>query len=349
MSDREEHGLRGSVRICVEENTYPGATAADGTQIPGWTSRHTSEYSVEGRVIATRSRNSDSSEWVNLYTYDTSGNLLKITTGNEGETTTETVYSYDNLGRLLNITNESRPTNPITFRYDQYGRKTKVETSRPEDYRANMAFAGSPFQITDRAPNLPGGGSATTVYDEHDRPTEVQVRDAQGELAGRAVRMYDTQGRVSEEHQILDNPETIFPLETRAEILKSSGVSLNELREEITRVLGGQPGPFSIVHSYDAQGRISQMRRRTFSQEDVIETTYNEHGDKEAEIMRSKQIGNGKEGSPPGGGLHPYSEVCCAYQYDHHGNWIEELASYRSSPDGAFQSSTRRVRNLTYY
>jgi hypothetical protein len=64
-----------------------------------------------------------------------------------------------------------------------------VQVSRPADYRPNTGVAGSPFQVADRAPNLPGGGSATTVYDEHDRPAEVQVRDAQGELMSRAVRI----------------------------------------------------------------------------------------------------------------------------------------------------------------
>jgi hypothetical protein len=39
-----------------------------------------------------------------------------------------------------------------------------------------MAVAGSPFGGCRHAPNLPGGGSATTVYDEDDRPT---VRNSQ--------------------------------------------------------------------------------------------------------------------------------------------------------------------------
>ncbi len=49
-----------------------------------WKSRYTTEYDVEGRVVAGRSFNSDASEWVTRYTYDASGNLLKVAYGNVG-------------------------------------------------------------------------------------------------------------------------------------------------------------------------------------------------------------------------------------------------------------------------
>jgi YD repeat-containing protein len=170
MSDREQHSLRGPVKTCVEEATYPGVTAADGTQIPEWKSGYTTEYDVAGRTVTTRRPNSDGSEWVTLYTYDASGHLLKTAWGKEEEATKETVYSYDDQGRLLTITDSRAPDNPVTFRYDEHGGKTKVQVSRPADYRPNTAIAGSPFEVADRAPNLPSGGSSTTVYDAHDRP-----------------------------------------------------------------------------------------------------------------------------------------------------------------------------------
>jgi hypothetical protein len=88
--------------------------------------------------------------------------------------------------------------------YDAQGRKTKVESSRAADYRPNVAMGGSPFEALDMAPNLPGGGSATTIYDEHDRATRVEVRDAEGTIVNRAERTYDAQGRIIEEKQILD-------------------------------------------------------------------------------------------------------------------------------------------------
>lgn len=334
---------------CVEETTYAEAIAADGRQPREWKSRCETEYSVDGRVITRRTLNSDGSEWVIRNTYIGSGRLQKAASGVEGETTTETLYSYDDEGRVRNISDSSRPDNPVTFRYDERGRKTKIQISHPVDYRPNTAVAGSPFECADRAPNLPGGGSATTAYDEHDRPTEVQVHDARGELMSRTVRVYDAEGRVSEEEQILDNPETIIPVEAREEILKSSGASLQELREQLTKLMGGQAGPFAIAYRYDAEGRVRQTQRRIFNEEHVIETTYNEHGDKAIEVTRTRPIGSETEQSTPGARLPSYSEVRYSYQYGQHGNWTEELVSWRSSLDGAFESSNRRRRSLTYY
>jgi hypothetical protein len=176
---------------------------------------------------------------------------------------------------------------------------------------------------------------------------EVQVRDAQGELVSRAVRIYDTQGHVTEEKQILDSPEMIIPVEVRAKILEASGASREELREQLTKLMGGQAGPFSIAYRYDKQGRVEQVRRRIFNQEQLIDTTYNENGDTDTEITRSVQVESKKEQDAPG--LPPFSEVRYSYQYDDRGNWTEQIVSYRSSPGGAFESSSVRRRTLMYY
>jgi YD repeat-containing protein len=348
MSDREQHELRGPVRKCVIETIYTGVIAADGTQAPESKSLYTMEYSVEGRITAIHISNPDGSEWITRHTYDASGRLHKRTDGNGREPTAEAVYSYDNQGRPLNIVDSGRLDNPVIFRYDGNGRKTKLQISRPEDYRPNVAEGGNPFQVADRPPNLPGGGSATTFYDEHDRATEVQVRDAKGEIVKRAVRIYDALGHVSEEKQILDNPETLIPAEMRAEILKASGASREELHAHLRKLMGGQAGPFSIAWSYDERGRITETLRRIFNQQDTINTTYNNHGDKEVEITRSKQIG-GDEQSQPRPGLPSYSEIRYSYEYDDRGNWTKETMSYRSNTEDTFESSPPRLRTLTYY
>ena len=133
--------------------------------------------------MSTSSSGSDGSAWATRYTYDASGRLLKTTSGKQGEKAAETIYSYNADGKLVKITKSEAPQNPTVFHYDKNGRKTKVQVSRAVvDYRSGVAVAGSPFQTADNAPNLPGGGTATTVYDEHDRATEVQVRDATGGL-----------------------------------------------------------------------------------------------------------------------------------------------------------------------
>lgn len=60
-------------------------------------------------------------------------------------------------------------------------------------------------------------------------PTEVRVQDATGQMLKRAVRTYDTQGRLSEEKQIVDRPELMIPAETRAGMMEQSGLSADQL------------------------------------------------------------------------------------------------------------------------
>ena len=342
MSDRERQGLRGLVKTCAEERTYPPFTSSDGSQRPGGKSLNTTEYDVAGRVVSRRWRNPDGSEVVTRHTYDASGHLLKTDSGKDGEPKAETVYSYDEQGRLLNITS-GNTRSPITFRYDERGRKTKVQTTTAADFRPDMAIAGSPFQAADMPPNLPDGGVATTIYDEQDRPTEVQIRDSHGQLLSHAVRIYDQQGRDSEEKQIIDNPEMMIPAELRKQA-EAAG-ALEQMRAEINKFLGGPQGMHSVSYTYDEKGRITHTRRKLFTGPDEIETSYNEYGDQAGEITRrTRDTALGTAPSPP-----EYSEVRYAYQYDTHGNWTEQTISYRHSTDGAFQSSTTTRRTLTYH
>jgi len=165
----------------------------------------------------------------------------------------------------------------------------------------------------------------------------------------RALRTLDSHGRVTEEKHILDNPEILIPEELRAGILEASGTSREELREELKKIMGGHAGPFSILYSYDDQGRVKQSRQRIFNEEQIFETASNERGDTATEITRSERVNNEKEPDGPAAVMFPFSEVRHSYQYDDRGNWTEEITSYRSTPSGTFASSSTRRRTLTYY
>jgi YD repeat-containing protein len=339
MSDREKAGLRGPVKTCTERSRFGGITAGDGTFIPEQTYSNTTEYDIAGNII-----DADDSQSSTRITYDAQGRIIKKTLKTSKETILESVYSYDEQGRLLKITDGNRPDNSVTFRYDEHGRKTAVQMFSAADYRPNGAVAGSPFEAASM-PNLPGGGSSTTLYDEHDRPTEIQSRDAQGQLVERAVRTYDKDGRVLEEHQTVENVDSMITPEMKAEALKA-GASIKDLHDAFAKFLGEPSNLHSVVYSYDGQGRLTKTHRRIFNEDEVVETLYNEHGDKAAEITRSKRTddANDQNSGPP-----PYSEVRYSYQYDEHGNWTEETVSQRSSPDGVFESSPGRQRTFTYY
>lgn len=353
MSDREKERLRGPVKSWTGESTFPGMTNAESKTSPEVHSESTTEYDTSGRQLATLHKNSDGSQWVMRYSYDASGRLLKTASGTEGQALSETNYSYDHQGRLQMISQTDKPESAVTFRYDEQGRKSKIATSRPADYRANVATDRSPFEAAEMAPNLPGGGTATTIYDEHDRATEVQVRDASGEVVNRAVRTYDAQGHVLEEKQILDNPETMFPAEMRAQLLEQSGLSRDQLQDEmrvqLTKLMGGHSGPYSMSYSYDDHGRVTRANRRIFSEGQAIETTYNEYGEMASEITWSTGLSGETDATTSAPGLPAYSETRYSYKYDQHGNWIGQEISSRSTPDGAFQTSTMTKRTLTYY
>ena len=166
------------------------------------------------------------------------------------------------------------------------------------------------------APNLPDGGTTTSIYDGHDRPTEVQVRDTNGELVNRALRTYDAQGHVSEEKQIYDNLATMFPPETRQKLLDDSGLSADQLRQELhaqlTTLMKGQAEPYSVSYRYDSGGRLVHTGRRIFNHEDEIDTTYNEQGDTESEITRSTRPEPENEPTAPGP-QSSYSETRYSY------------------------------------
>ena len=340
VSDREQHGLRGLVKTCVEERIFP-ALSASGAERSESKSLSTTEYDVEGHIVSRSWRNPDGSEWGTRYTYDASGHLLKTESGKDGGPKTETRYIYDDQGRLQKIDNGNSQS-PIMFRYDEHGRKTKIQTTKASDYRPNVAPGGSPFEAADMPPNLPDGGVATTTYDEHDRPTEVQVRNFHGELLSHGVRIYDKEGRITQERQIVDTPEMMIPAEVRKQF-EARGAQMDELRAELARFLGGPQGMHSVAYTYDAQGRITHTRRSVFSEPEEIETSYNDHGDQAGEITRSSTPDRENARRPQ------YSEVHYSYQYDTHGNWTQQTTSYRNSTDEPFQASTETRRTLTYH
>jgi len=100
VSDREQAGLRGPVRTCMDFN---GDEAEP---------RSGAEYALDGRV--------------RLWWY------ARSSPGSRAET----VYSYDDAGRLTGVVGDHYHDE---IQYDDQDRKTKVRTVRPRPERENMA------------------------------------------------------------------------------------------------------------------------------------------------------------------------------------------------------------------
>ncbi|MGE5053778.1 MAG: hypothetical protein ACM3WP_06395 [Acidobacteriota bacterium] len=338
------------MKSCKEETTFPAAAEVRAEL----RSENTTEFDRKGREISARILQSDGSSWITRYQYSPSGQPLKAVSGADGKTDKTLSYIYDDQDRLEKIVpdkpGDGTCSQPISFHYDQHGRKTSTVTSSAADYRPNMASGLGPFEALDLPPNLPGGGTATTIYDEHDRPSEVEVRDAKGELVMHATRTYDSQGRITADKQFHDNFVPMIAPEAHEKILQESGLSSEQLatllQAELPKLMGGHTEAYTINYAYDVHGRVSHTSRRIFNRQDEIDTTYNEHGDIESEITRSTEIP--ADGSPsPSQPV--YSEVRCSYQYDEQGNGTDKTIAYRSGGDENFQSSSTIKRTLTYY
>ena len=354
-SERDQTGLRGPVRSVEEETTYPAQMLGDGSQTIKMKSWNKTEYDRDGRIVAIRSRGSsrgggyDGVEWVRRYIYSPAGLLLKVTSGKEGESAIETVSRYDDQGRLQSTTNPRSPDNPIMFRYDSDGRKTRVAIVPPADNPpGTRAVSMSPdafFESPEKAPNLSDGGTAITLFDVNDRLTEVQLHDALGAIVSRAARVYDDHGNIIEERQTMDDPLKMLQAKDQSAILSQSGMSAQDLREQLTKFLGTRGEMYSCRYEYDKLGRKTLMTRKVFNHsEDRTETSYNDHGDVAKEISTLKT----SDGNRQAEGIQS-SEVIYTYVYDSMGNWTSKTSTSRTLPDSLPSDTTEVRRSIEYY
>lgn len=345
-SDRDKAELRGPVKTVLNERTFSGI---DGQQLIVST---TTEYTLDGRILEERTKNTDGSEWVLSHTYDADGRLLKTVTGNAASgDRSETAYLYDKARRLVAV--KSGHKIQTRYEYDDTGRKSAIESYDSKPLPANTAYAPH-WEGTDLGFAPSPGGKVTTVYNEQGVATGAQFYDPEGNLVGHIARKFDAEGRVLAEEQAADAPQVNLPEEFRSKLnpeqMKSVGAMISGMLNNV------------ISYSYDAQGRVTEQHRSGGPLgEQVTFTTYNDHGDKASErqtmVMRSDTgpwelteagafIPSGKQDPP----LPPQTaEIQYTYQYDQYGNWTEETVVSRSQPDEAFRPGTVLHRKLTYY
>jgi hypothetical protein len=354
MTEREQAGLRGPVKTCIQETTILSDPA---NNIPERKFSTTTDYDLSGRVLSVRNSNPDGSEWVSTRTYDASGRLQKVSSGNTNSKPAEHIYAYDESGKLLRISYSDSESTDTNFRYDEQGRKSKVE-NLPALPQASGLGASTGYSYmwegSDSGFRVPDGGTITTLYNDRDQPIEAQIRNAQEQLVSRIVRRYDEKGRIKDDKQIIENPELSVPPELKsqmnAEQLKSIGAFLAEALVP------------STSYSYDAHNRVSEKRSGISSvDEQITSLSYNEHGDVAEERATtsfhpelSKKFSLDENGGMNATDNQPVpppmqSESRHDYQYDSHGNWTEQVVLWRHSPEEPFKVSTINKRTITYY
>jgi YD repeat-containing protein len=195
----------------------------------------------------------------------------------------------------------------------------------------------------------PLGGIVKTLYDENDRPTELQVYVAGGKLAERLVRAYDSAGRPMETKVVLEDISAIFPADTAKELLNQPGAA-EELQRQLLELLGPQREFGKVTYTYDSEGRVTEKHNNFGPGEIVTKSVYNHQGDPIEE--RTTTSGNpldAANASAAPDAMGAESGLVYVYKYDGYGNWTEQAMQSKSHPDGVLQDAGICRRTITYY
>ena len=355
MSDREQASFRGPVKICVEESSFPNQPVV----------RTTTEYRLDGKLLETRSDHGNGFTLRFTHEYDSEGRLTKIKPANSDYPDSEMVYAYDDAGRSLSITNTANGDR-TDFQYDEAGRKVGIQRFDPKtlERSRNCAYAISAWDAATSGAGIPLGGTITTIYDDDDRPIEMQTRDAEGQIMSRIVRTYNAAGLLIEEKPIVENPAPMFLDRILADsVERPTEAQLQAFATGLRTLMSGR-SESGTWHTYDAQNRIKTVREINFIFEKTTEIIYNERGDT-AEWRRTI---SGNSVLPVGVGFSveddgtltpskpdtetptsPFDSIDVfrySYQYDDHGNWTELTSYYDKNSDVPYDV---RRRSLTYF
>jgi len=193
VTDREEAGLRGQVKICSGEHdiVYPDHH---------WVSHTVDTYSAQGQLLEKRHRNPDGSSWSILWRHDEHGKLLekKHVSDKPGQNQVFS-YRYDPQDRLERVVLNPGQEGERLFESVQYAADgTKMRTSYPavlaDAERKNISVSvESMLHLSIDAVAI------MTVLDASDRPVRRVLYDADDRVIRRVVFRYDARGLLVEE------------------------------------------------------------------------------------------------------------------------------------------------------
>ncbi len=347
------YDLRGAVKQCVEETTFVGT---EGT--PAQTRSITRTFSPAGQLIEDRMTQSNSPDFVTHYSYDAVGRLIHRSSGDSGR---GLAYHYDDRGKLISVTSEAKWPPSTTYEYNGDHLARMVEHWPEIPREPNTAFAAMPWEKGDVPFPPPSGGTVTTLYDEKERPTGAEVRDADDVLIRRIVRHYDEQGHIAGDELTSEDTNTItlpLPKELPDEFAKMNELQLKAMSRFMNQALIDSKSSYK----YDANGRVIEKRvvGGMFA-EQVTTLRYNDHGDITDEISDKvmdpnfgREFGMDDQGNmvpqgPPQVVSPQHSEGHYEFEYDAQGNWTKKTSAWRSDKNTEFKQLSVTRRTITYY
>lgn len=239
-------------------------------------------YDAVGRIVT----QVDALGGETQYTYDANGNLIVLTDAAGSAWS----YTYDYAGRITRVADPlGRGT---TYTWGNEGELLARTDARGDTARISNDALGRPLILT-----YPGGQTWRITYDAADRVTSLSgqgwtralQRDAAGRVllvadlrAGRSIWVsyrYNGEGLV-EEMRTSEGERTTYEYGSLGELKRVSGpLGETEYTYETARQLapmrtGVRTGPLRTTLSYDARGRVTQMRQsQQGSREGVDRTT----------------------------------------------------------------------------
>jgi hypothetical protein len=278
-----------------------------------------------------------------VYRYDAAGKLLQSTFGAD-----RILYRYDKLGRLdAVVINAASGEETIseTYRYDEGTKRKFQKLSSPPAGVSAPCLYGVGVEGSTSAYPAPGGAAIImTVFDESDRPVELQFQADTGRVLRRIVLRYDEAGNLLEETQKTQSDISMDDLPMPGQITEPQLDAMRRLMGE----------GWTRSYTYDELGRLVEDRTSTGSLGGEWTTlTYNQQGDRATEtshrsfarvdIQEDGTLVRNPEVTP----MH-HNELRYEYQYDDHGNWTERITSCRG-PDQTFMVCSAERRTISYY
>jgi hypothetical protein len=353
MSDLARWELRGPVRTLRTQFAGWNPEAGDWWPLK---SRFVATFRVDGQLSEIEHHNPDGSVPREVRVYDDAGRLSEDQWWSNDVLTRRVVHTYDAGARCASaVAVDVDGTKHETERsqYDANGRKTKIVfLPVPETSGATCSEGSCGIMVgvdgTDVAYSAPGATTSTTIYDEHDRPSEAIFHDANHAVVSRVVFCRDDEGRLLSERMEFAGPRGLLDPAMDANVPTDEHASLLELLKVVF-----EDHTFShATYAYDEKGhRVETVRRMGTLSEERVTVRYDDFDNPveevRSDVSREMRMDDGvvKTEERPSHVQHVRFE----YQHDAHGNWTERIVWQRMEPSTDERPSNIERRANTYY
>lgn len=318
--------------------------------------RFVATFRSDGQLSEIEHHNPDGSVPREVRLYDEAGRLTEDQWWSDNLLTRRVVHTSDVGGRspsAVTIDADGAKHETERWQYDENGRKMKtVFLPVPETSGASCSAGscGIMFGVdgTDVAYSAPGATTSTTIYDEHEHPSEVCFCDANDVLVSRVEFSRDHNGRVLSERMEFAGPGGLLGPTFDANVPADERASMMQLFKTAF-----DDQAFSVAtYAYDEKGRrIETVRRMGKWSEQRVTVRYDDFDNPVEEVRsdasREMRMDDGvvkTEEKPP-----HVQHVRFQYQHDASGNWTARIVSQRLEPNADLRPSDIERRTITYY